>query len=122
MSIRQEKFARQMQRDLGEILQRNPQWAAGEFVTISKVTVSPDLGYVKVFVSMFNSKKRQQVLEALDLNAREIRMQLAKRIKNEVKKIPEISYFEDDTLDYVDKIDKLFDEIHKNTPHNESDS
>lgn len=121
MSIRQEKFARQMQRDLGELLQRNPAWTAGEFITISKVAVSPDLGYIKVFLSLYNAKTKKNVLQALEDFAKEIRMALAKRIKNDVRKIPEINFYEDDTLEYVAKMEQLFDDINKNKPHNETD-
>lgn len=122
MSIRQEKFARQIQRDLGELLQRNPEWTAGEFISISKVNVSPDLGYVKVFLSLYNAKTKTAVLDALENHAKEIRMALAKRIRNEVRKIPELNFFEDDTLEYVAKMDKLFDDINKNKPHKETDN
>ena len=93
--------------------QRRHDWLSGEFVTISGVRVSPDLGYVKVYLSMFTAKARRQVMEDLELNAREIRMELARRIKNQVRKIPEITFFEDDTLDYVTKMEKIFDDLKK---------
>jgi ribosome-binding factor A len=114
MGLRQEKFAKQIQRDLGEMFQqRRHDWLSGEFVTISGVRVSPDLGDVKVYLSMFTAKARRQVMEDLELNAREIRMELARRIKNQVRKIPEITFFEDDTLDYVTKMEKIFDDLKK---------
>ncbi len=114
MGLRQEKFAKQIQRDLGEMFQqRRHDWLSGEFVTISGVRVSPDLGYVKVYLSMFTAKARTQVMEDLELHAREIRMELARRIKNQVRKIPEITFFEDDTLDYVTKMEKIFDDLKK---------
>jgi ribosome-binding factor A len=62
---------------------------------------------------MFTAKARRQVMEDLELNAREIRMELARRIKNQVRKIPEITFFEDDTLDYVTKMEKIFDDLKK---------
>ena len=71
---------------------------------------------------MFNAKKRSVVLQNLELFAREIRMELAKKLKNQVKKIPELMFYEDDTLDYVNKMDKLFEELHKNEPHKETDT
>lgn len=114
MGLRQEKFARLIQKDLGEIFQQHRhEWLAGEFVTISAVNVSPDLGYVKVYLSLFNSKNRQTVMENVDLYNREIRKELAARLRNQVRKIPEIAFFEDDTLDYVDKMDKLFKDLNK---------
>src|SRR5689334_2212168 len=114
MGLRQEKFAKQVQRDLGEIFQQHRQeWLAGEFITISGVQVSPDLGHVKVYVSMYNASKKAKVMENLELYAKEIRMELARRLKNQVKKIPEIAFYEDDSLEYMNKMDKIFDEIHQ---------
>jgi ribosome-binding factor A len=109
MGLRQEKFAKLIQRDMGELFQSHRhEWLAGEFVTISGVQVSPDLGYVKIYLSLFNSKHRQQVMENMELYNRDIRRELAARLKNQVRKIPEIMFFEDDTLDYVDKMDQIF--------------
>jgi ribosome-binding factor A len=117
MGLRQEKFAKQVQRDLGEMFQQHRHdWLVGEFVTISGVKVSPDLGLVKVYLSLYNSSKRQQVMENVELFGREIRMELARRLKNQVKKIPEIAFYEDDSLDYVNKMDRIFDELNKNKP------
>lgn len=122
MGLRQEKFSKQIQRDLGEIFQlHRHDWLSGEFITISGVQSSPDLGYVKVYVSLYNAAQKQRVMENLDLFGREIRMELARRLKNTVKKIPELSFFEDDTLDYMNKMDKIFKEIHKNDPSSDSD-
>jgi ribosome-binding factor A len=114
MGLRQEKFASLIQRDLGELFQQNrTQWLAGQFVTISGVVVSPDLGYVKIYLSLFNSKDRKAVMDQVDNHRVEIRRELAHRLKNQVRKIPEIAFFEDDSLDYVEKMDKLFKDIHK---------
>src|SRR5689334_17522523 len=76
MGLRQEKFAKQIQRDLGEIFQLHRQdWLAGEFVTISGVKMTPDLGLAKVYHSILNAPKRQVVMENLTLYAREVRME-----------------------------------------------
>jgi ribosome-binding factor A len=125
MGLRQEKFARQIQRDLGEIFQHHRQeWLANEFVTISGVKVTPDLGLAKVYLSILNIPKRKQVMENLTLYGREIRMELARKLKNQVRKIPEITFYEDDSLDYVSKMDKIFEELNKGkiNPDKESDS
>jgi ribosome-binding factor A len=99
MGLRQEKFAKLIQRDMGELFQSlRHEWLAGDF----------DLGYVKIYLSLFNSKHRQQVMENMELYNRDIRRELAARLKNQVRKIPEIMFFEDDTLDYVDKMDQIF--------------
>lgn len=121
MSIRQEKFAAQVQKDLGEIFLFHKNWAAGEFITISRVMVSPDLGVAKIYISMYMSKQRDKVMECIELYKREIRMELAKRIKNVVKKIPELIFYVDESQDYAEKIEKLFDDLAKDKPHSEKD-
>ncbi len=113
MGLRQDKFAKQIQRDLAELmtLHRN-EWLGGTFVTMSNVLVSPDLSYVKVYLSLFNIQNRKDVLNHLNTVVdKEIRHEIARKIKNNVKKIPEIRFYEDDTLDYVAKMDELFDKI-----------
>lgn len=113
MGLRQDKFAKQIQRDLAELMtiHRN-EWLGGTFVTMSNVLVSPDLSYVKVYLSLFNIQNRKDVLNHLNTVVdKEIRHEIARKIKNNVKKIPEIRFYEDDTLDYVAKMDELFDKI-----------
>lgn len=113
MGMRQEKFARQIQKDLGELLSAHRhEWLTGAFVTISKVVVSPDLGYLKVYLSLYNNQNRAAILEHLngEIN-KEIRHKLAQKIRNSVRTVPEIRFYEDDTLDYVEKMEELFRKI-----------
>ena len=124
MGLRQDKFAKQIQRDLAELmtLHRN-EWLGGTFVTISNVLVSPDLSYVKVYISLFNIQNRKDVLNHLNTVVdKEIRHEIARRIKNNVKKIPEIRFYEDDTLDYVTKMDELFEKIKSEGNSNPSEN
>ena len=122
MGLRQDKFAKQIQRDLAELMtiHRN-EWLGGTFVTMSNVLVSPDLSYVKVYLSLYNIQNRKDVLTHLNTVVdKEIRHEIARKIKNNVKKIPEIRFYEDDTLDYVAKMDELFDKI-KSSDNNTED-
>jgi ribosome-binding factor A len=124
MGLRQDKFAKQIQRDLAELmtLHRN-EWLGGTFVTMSNVLVSPDLSYVKVYLSLFNIQNRKDVLKHLNTVVdKEIRHEIARRIKNNVKKIPEIRFYEDDTLDYVSKMDELFEKIKSEGNSNPSEN
>ena len=124
MGLRQDKFAKQIQRDLAELmtLHRN-EWLGGAFVTMSNVLVSPDLSYVKVYISLFNIQNRKDVLNHLNTVVdKEIRHEIARRIKNNVKKIPEIRFYEDDTLDYVTKMDELFEKIKSEGNSNPSEN
>lgn len=124
MGLRQDKFAKQIQRDLAELmtLHRN-EWLGGTFVTMSNVLVSPDLSFVKVYISLFNIQNRKDVLNHLNTVVdKEIRHEIARRIKNNVKKIPEIRFYEDDTLDYVTKMDELFEKIKSEGNSNPSEN
>ncbi len=114
MGLRQDKFARQIQKDLSELISLNRHdWFNGAFVTVSTVQVSPDMGYLKVYLTLYNNENRIQLLEHINSISKDIRHALAGRIKNNVRKIPEIRFYEDDTLDYVEKMDKLFEKISK---------
>jgi ribosome-binding factor A len=122
MSIRQEKFAKQVQRDLAAIFQeKGREWFGNQLVSISEVKVTPDLSYVKVYLSMFTAGDREAVMQAVELYARDIRHELARRIRNEVRKVPELSFFADTSLDYAAKMDRLFDQLRKD-PNSEDPS
>lgn len=113
-SIRQDKFASLIQRDLGEIFQQNSRdLFEGSFITVSGVNVTPDLGYVKVYLSFLNTKDKDALLELVRFHNKAIRHQLAGRIRNQVRKMPELEFFIDDSLDQVERMDRLFDHLHK---------
>lgn len=114
MSIRQDKFAKQIQRDLGSIFQQyNHSWFGGNMLTISGVQVSPDLGHARVYLSLYTVKNRQEAMDLVNLHAKEIRHELARRIRHEVKKVPELVFFMDESLDYLNKMDRIFDQLNK---------
>ena len=121
-SRRQEKFAKLIQRDLGDIfLQKTNTLFNGNFITISNVTVSPDLGYVKVYLSFFKADNKAETMDIIQLHKKEIRHELAKKVKNQVRKVPELEFYIDDSLDYVEKMENIFKKIHEddNNPTNE---
>ncbi len=82
------------------------------FVTITNVRVSPDLKIAKIYLSVLEKEKRELVLDKIDLKKGFIRSELAHRIR--MKFIPELKFFLDDTLDYVEKIEGLIKKIHEN--------
>jgi len=113
MGIRQEKVARQIQKDLAELMQQHrSEWMAGAFVTISNVTITPDLGYVNIYMSLYNNANRAAVLDHINGQNKEIRKALAKRVRHSFRTIPELRFYEDNTMDYVEKMDDLFKKIH----------
>jgi ribosome-binding factor A len=114
MSIRQEKFSSLLQQELAAIfLQHRTDMFNGAFITISSVSVSPDLGHAKVYLSFLQTNDKQELLNIINLQSKEIRKELAQKIRKQVRVIPELHFFIDDSLDYVFKMEKLFDELKK---------
>jgi ribosome-binding factor A len=112
MSTRTEKFNKEMQRELGIIFQARAQdWFEGAFITVTEVTASPDLGYIKIYLSLYNTKNREATLQNVELHNKFIRKDLASKIKHSVRVIPELAFFEDKSLDNVNKFEKIFDQI-----------
>ena len=113
-SKRQQKFAGVIQEDLAAIFQREGMaFLPNTLVTITKVRVTPDLALARVFLSFFNNTNTQLALQTIKLHASEIRYKLGARIKDQVRIIPQLEFFIDDTSDYVERMDKTFDKISK---------
>ena len=111
-SKRQQKFAGVIQQDLAAIFQREGNnYLPNTLVTITKVRVTPDLAIARVFLSFFNNANVQQALQMVKSHASEIRYKLGARIKDQVRIIPQLEFFVDDTNEYVDRMDKIFDKI-----------
>ena len=107
-STRQLKVARELQRDLAEIIRgKGMAMFAGNLVTVSEVRISPDLSIAKVFVSIFPSDKAQQVLEILEDNKKAIRGELGRKVASQLRIVPEFSFMLDSSLDYAEHIDEL---------------
>lgn len=107
-SIRQLKVARQLQRDLSEIFRAQASsFGAGRMVTVTRVRVSSDLEYAHVFLSIFPSQASEEVLAQIRAQGREIRFQLGRRIGKQCRVVPELTFVLDDSLDYIDNIDRL---------------
>ena len=113
-SKRQQKFAGVIQQDLAAIFQREGiNLLPNTLITITKVRVTPDLAIARVFLSFFNSVNAQQALHTIKAHANEIRYKLGTRIKDQVRIIPQLEFFVDDTSEYVERMDKIFDKISK---------
>src|ERR1700761_7105152 len=113
-SKRQQKFAGVIQQDLATIFQREGMnYLPNTLVTITKVRVTPDLAIARVFLSFFNNNNPQAALQNVKLHANEIRYKLGARIKDQVRIIPQLEFFIDDTSEYVERMDKLFEKISK---------
>lgn len=108
-SKRQQKFSRLIQKELADIFQREvPHLFGGAFISVSTVRVSPDLGLARTYLSVMMAPNPQEVLLEVRLNAKTIRHHLAQRIKNQVRIIPELTFYLDDSAEYAANMDKLF--------------
>ena len=106
-TTRQQKIARLIQKELGDIFQKQTQATHGVLVSVSAVRISPDLSIAKGYLSIFPSERAQEILNNINANARQIRYDLGKRVSFQLLIIPELKFFIDDSLDYLDHIDEL---------------
>lgn len=107
-TTRQLKVARELQRDLAEIIRsKGMAMFGGAMVTVSEVRISPDLSIAKVYVSIFPSDKQQAALKVLEENKKAIRGELGHKVANQLRIVPEMDFYLDTTLDYAEHIDEL---------------
>jgi ribosome-binding factor A len=106
-SIRQQKSARLIQKDLAEIfLLEGKNWFPNAMITVTQVRISPDMSIARVYLSLFAIKDKESLLQDISIRTNEIRKHLGNRIGKQVRIIPELKFFIDDSLDYMEKIDK----------------
>ncbi len=109
-TTRQQKIARLIQKELSDIFQKQTQASHGVLVSVSAVRVSPDLSVAKGYLSIFPSEKGGEILENINASSRQIRFELGKRVRYQLRVIPELRFFIDDSLDYLDHIDSILRE------------
>jgi ribosome-binding factor A len=104
---RQRKIAGVLQKDLVDVLQKAAQdGMKGVLISVSKVHVTSDLGVAKIYLSIFPSENRNEIVKGVQSNTATIRYEMAKRTRNQLRRMPELLFFGDDTLDYLEEIDK----------------
>lgn len=120
MGFRPERLAAVIKRDLGEIIQKSYQ-PSGTFVTVTNVVMTDDLSIAKVYLSVFSpGRDDKPVYEYINEHIDEIRYDLASKIKNQVRKIPELHFYQDDTAEYVNKMEQLLKKV--DIPEEDPDS
>ena len=121
-SKRQQKFAGLLQEELAAIFQREgASYLPNTLVTITKVRVSPDLAVAKVYLSFFNTNNTTLSINTVNAHAGEIRYKLGARIRHQVRVVPELTFFVDDTNTYVEHMDKIFEHISKDRKDTEEE-
>jgi ribosome-binding factor A len=107
-TTRQNKVARLIQKDLGEIFQMmSRDMFSGNLITVTKVVVAPDLSIARAHLSLFGKTDKTELINEITHHKKAIRLQLGNRIHNQVRQIPDLEFFIDDSLDYIENIEKL---------------
>ena len=107
-STRQKKVSRLIQKELADIfLRRGKEFAHGKLVSITRVRVSPDLSFAKVYISIFPTVNQEDVLKSMQEHISKFRFDLGQKVRTQLRIVPDIAFHIDDSLDYIDKIDKL---------------
>lgn len=104
---RQAKIARLIQKELSEIFRRQTQALGGVMVSVSAVRVSPDLSIAKAYLSIFPPAQAQQILDNIVRQTKTVRYELAQAVKQILRKCPDLQFYLDDSLDYIENIDRL---------------
>lgn len=109
--MRLDRVSKLLQKDLGEILQFDLKHVTkNSMVTVTKINVTPDLSIAKVYLSLFATPDKHKLLENIKRHSKEIRGKLGYRIKNQMRVVPDLQFYEDDSLDYIENIDQLLKE------------
>ncbi len=106
-TTRQAKISRLLQKELSEIFRSQTAKMHGTMVSVSSVKVSPDLSIAKAYLSVFPSEKAPEVIEAVNKQARTVRYELAQRVRFQLRRCPELAFYLDDSIDYLENIDNL---------------
>ena len=107
-STRQKKVARLIQKEIADIfLRKSNEYAPGKMISITKVRVSPDLSFAKIYLSIFPSANHDDILKAVQDHSHKIRFDLGNKVRRQLRIVPDLAFYFDDSLDYIDKIDKL---------------
>lgn len=107
-TVRQQKYAKLIQKELSDIFQRDKRGIVGNaFISIAEVRISPDLSVAKVYISMLLAKDKQAIIDNLDLHKKEIRKALGERIRNQARIVPEINFFADEVEENAARMDEI---------------
>lgn len=106
-TTRQNKIARLIQKELSDIFLLQTKAMHGVLVSVSVVRISPDMSYARVYLSVFPSERSEGIVKNINDNMKSIRFELGNRVRHQLRIIPELKFFVDDSLDYAAHIDEL---------------
>jgi len=112
-SKRQKQVAELVKRNMGIVMMHEGPYLYGHevLVTVTNVVMSPDMGIAKVYLSVFNTENKQAVILQVQAEKQKMRQSLANRIKRHIRRIPEVDFYIDETLDEMYKLNVLFDKL-----------
>lgn len=106
-TTRQNKISRLLQKEISEMFLLQTKAMQGVLVSVSAVRISPDMSIARIYLSVFPSEKSNEIVKNINANAKTIRYELGGRVRHQLRIIPELKFFVDDSLDYLEKIDAL---------------
>ncbi len=109
-TTRQNKISRLIQKELSEMFMLQTKAMKGVLISVSACRISPDLSVCRVYLSIFPSQKSEEILKNINDNMKSIRYELGRRVRFQLRIIPELRFFIDDSLDYIEHIDQLLKE------------
>ena len=104
---RQNRISRLLQKELAIIFQEQTRMMHGVMVSVTRVKISPDLSISTAYLSVFPSEKGEEIVRNVTANMKTVRYELGRRVHNQLRIIPELRFFIDDSLDYIERIDEL---------------
>ena len=104
---RQNKISRLIKKEMSEIFLLQTKSMNGVLVSVSAVRISPDMSIARVYLSVFPSERSQEIVKNINDNMKSIRYELGTRVRHQLRIIPELKFFVDDSLDYAERIDEL---------------
>lgn len=112
-TIRQKQIAEIIRRHFSEVLLQEGQYIFDNaLVTVTNVKMSPDLGLAKIYLSVFNTDNKQAVILSMDEQMPRLKQALGSRLRNQLRRMPSIDFYLDDTLDEMYRLNALFDKLH----------
>lgn len=113
-SIRQRQIAELVKRNFGQVLQSEGSYIYDDaFVTVTNVKMSSDLGLARIYCSIYNTENKQAVILQMREEYTRLRQSLGQRLRKKMRRIPELEFFMDDTLDEMYRLNALFDRLHE---------
>jgi ribosome-binding factor A len=106
-STRQSKIAKLIQKELADIFLADGIPLYDCMITVTQTKVTPDLSLARSYLSIFNAEDNDKVMTAIKKNTKDIRFRLAQKVKHQLRVIPQLAFFIDDSLDYLENIENL---------------